>query len=354
MSRSAAEATRFTATSPHAYAKPSPIRASPSTYSASSTPRPSPIARLDRNARTPPSPIDPKKYVQGSAPPGETAAEKVARLRQARLREREAQMSTWDKIVIRGRVWADRAHRITVYTLLGSTGMYYPSPQTCFLSSNGHVLTIMCTTVVIVIVAGFSLTDMIVHNRRKRAAFFAEQHAIYSQRLIEAIETEISGMPLDEDQTLILNRERIRVQAEEAAKERTWRKRIKGVFIGDLKHDEEGEEVAVPSEGEILQTLGVDEFSILKRAGQADRGSGSKTTDLENSREEGKRDGSGILQAVAEKRREGERAMEAAGVKGGPLDRMGEGAVQAVGGKIHATEEKVGNRGGWSSWWAGK
>ncbi|KAL9135357.1 MAG: hypothetical protein Q9175_003447 [Cornicularia normoerica] len=333
MSRSAAEATRFTATSPHAYAKPSPIRASPSTYSASSTPRPSPIARLDRNARTPPSPIDPKKYVQGSAPPAETAAEKVARLRQARLREREAQMSTWDKIVIRGRVWADRAHRITVYTLLGST-------------------------VVIVIVAGFSLTDMIVHNRRKRAAFFAEQHAIYSQRLIEAIETEISGMPLDEDQTLILNRERIRVQAEEAAKERTWRKRIKGFFIGDLKHDEEGgesgEEVAVPSEGQILQTLGVDEFTILKRAGQADRGSGPTTTDLENSREEGKRDGSGILQAVAEKRREGERAMEAAGVKGGPLDRMGEGAVQAVGGKIHATEEKVGNRGGWSSWWAGK
>ncbi len=165
-------------------------------------------------------------------------------------------------------------------------------------------------------------------------------------------------MPLDEDQTLILNRERARVQAEEAAKERTWGKRIKGVFIGDLKNDDEGgergEKIVVPSEGEILQKLGVDQTSILERAAQADRDSEPQTTNLYSSREEGKRDGSGVLQAVAEKRREGERAMEAAGVRGGPLDRMAEGAVQAVGGKIHAAEEKVGSRGGWTNWWPGK
>lgn len=201
------------------------------------------------------------------------------------------------------------------------------------------------------------MTDMILHNRRKRSAFYAEQHALYSQRLIEAIETEKSGMPLDEDQTLILNRERARVQAEEAAKERTWGKRIKGVFIGDLKTDEEGataENVVVPSEGEILQKLGVDQTSILERATQADRDSGVNTTDSGNIREEGRRDGSRILQAVAEKRREGERAMEAAGVRGGPLDQMAEGAVQAVGGKIHAIEEKVGSGRSWNDWWVGK
>lgn len=199
---------------------------------------------------------------------------------------------------------------------------------------------------------------MILHNRRRRTAFYNEQHALYSQRLIEAIETEKSGMPLDDDQTLILNRERARVQAEEAAKERTWRKRIKGVFIGDLKSDDEGggkgERMVVPSEGDILQKLGVDQTSILERAAQADRDSESKMTDLGDSREESKRDGSGVLQAVAEKRREGERAMEAAGVRGGPLDRMAEGAVQAVGGKIHSAEEKVGSTGGWTGWWAGK
>ena len=124
MSRSAADATRFTATSPHAYANPTSInRASPSTYSASSTRRPNPNARLNPNARTPPPPIDPKK---GNAPPVETPAEKVARLRQARLREREAQTTTWDRLVVRGRVWADKAHRITIYTLVGFSSAYKP------------------------------------------------------------------------------------------------------------------------------------------------------------------------------------------------------------------------------------
>ena len=215
----------------------------------------------------------------------------------------------------------------------------------------------MSATVVTVAITAFSLTDMILHNRRKRTAFYNEQHAIYAQRLIGAIETEKAGLPLDEDQTLILNRERARVQAEEAAKARSWGKMIKGVFIGDLKRDEDagepGEDVVVPSEGEVLQKLGVDQTTILERAAQADRGSGVVGANSDGGREEGRRDGSGILQAVAEKRREGERAMDAAGVGGGPLDRMAEGAVRAVGGKMEAAEEKVGSQ-SWSSWWAGK
>ena len=205
---------------------------------------------------------------------------------------------------------------------------------------------------------------MILHNRRKRAAFYAQQHALYAQRLIEAIETEKAGRPLDEDQTLVLNRERARVQAEEAAKERTWRKRIKGAFIGGLKTDEDdaeagaggrAETVVVMSEGEILQKLGVDQTKILERATQADKESGIQGADLGNGSEEGAGNESRILHAVAQKRREGERAAEAAGVGGGPLDRMAEGAVQGVGGKIHAAEEYVGSSsGGWTNWWSRK
>ena len=196
---------------------------------------------------------------------------------------------------------------------------------------------------------------MILHNRRKRAAFYDEQHRLYYQRVLEAIEAEKSGIPLDEDQRTVLNRERAKVQAEERARETTWGKRIKGVFMGGLKRDEDGggeqqAVVAVPSEGEILQKIGVDQMAILERAGQAQRDPRPKIADSE----EGKRDGSKILQAVAEKRRDGETAMEAAGVKGGPLDRMAEGAVRAVGGKIHAAEENVRSRGGWSTWWGGK
>ena len=200
---------------------------------------------------------------------------------------------------------------------------------------------------------------MILHNRRKRAAFYDEQHRLYYQRVLEAIEAEKSGIPLDEDQRTVLNRERAKVQAEERARETTWGKRIKGVFMGGLKRDEEsgGEQqvvVAVPSEGEILQKIGVDQLAILERAGQAQRDPRPKTADSASNAEEGTRDGSGILRAVAEKRRDRETAMEAAGVKGGPLDRMAEGAVQAVGGKIHAAEETVRSRAGWSTWWGGK
>lgn len=206
---------------------------------------------------------------------------------------------------------------------------------------------------------------MILHNRRKRTAFYNEQHALYSQRLIEAIETEKSGLPLDEDQTLILNRERARVQAEEAKKERTWRKRIRGVFVGGLKRDDdddvveegrvaEGGASAVPSEGDILQKIGVQQTTILERAALADKEGGRvETAGLAGGRDEGRGDGSGVLQAVRDKRKEGERAMEAAGVRGGPLDRTAEGAVRDVAGKMQAAEEKVGSRGGWS-WWGWK
>ena len=197
---------------------------------------------------------------------------------------------------------------------------------------------------------------MILHNRRKRSAFYAEQHALYGQRLLEAIEAEKSGQPLDEDQTLVLNRERARVMAEEAKRERSWRKGIKDFVLGGLKMDDGGggvgEEQVLPpvqSEGEILQRLGIDQGTILERATAA---TDKEVEGVVGVREEGT---SRILQAVAEKRREGERVVESAGVGGGPLDRMAEGAVQAVGGKIHVAEEKVGSSGGgWTSWWSRK
>lgn len=206
---------------------------------------------------------------------------------------------------------------------------------------------------------------MILHNRRKRAAFYAEQHNIYGQRLLEAIETEKAGLPLDEDQTIVLNRERARVQAEEVARQRTWGKSIRELLVGGLKTDKEEQGAAaaaeravavVPSEGEILQRLGIDSTAILERAA-----AGSKTTGFDNSREveEGteKGNGSRILHAVAEKkdkRGQGERVgTEAAG---GPLDQVAEGAAQAVEATIHAPEEKVGStsNSSWTSWWSGK
>lgn len=94
MPRSATDATRFTSTTPHASAKP-------------------PSA-----SRLPARGIPLKK----PGPPGETPQEKVKRLRAAADRARDAQVSQFDKILVRGRVWADRAHRFTALSLIGITG----------------------------------------------------------------------------------------------------------------------------------------------------------------------------------------------------------------------------------------
>ncbi len=110
MSRSAADATRFTATSPHAYSKPPSTTFTPT----------SPSSRLPRSS-APPSHTPPNR---SSIPAGgeETPREKVARLRQAARAAREAKVSQFDRVVARGRVWADRAHRVTALSLIAATG----------------------------------------------------------------------------------------------------------------------------------------------------------------------------------------------------------------------------------------
>ena len=149
---------------------------------------------------------------------------------------------------------------------------------------------------------------------------------------MEAIEAEKAGRELDDDQRLVLNRERVRVEAEEAKKERKWGRRVKGWLMGGLKGDEEERaEVAVPTEGEVLAMIGVRESDVLGR------------TRREREKEEKeKRDGSGILEAVQEKRREVQGSVEEREVRGGPLDRVAEEAV-----------EQMKSKGGWMSWGKG-
>ncbi|KAK6497461.1 hypothetical protein TWF481_011869 [Arthrobotrys musiformis] len=64
--------------------------------------------RFAQNIRSPPIP--------GS---GETAQQRVARLREAARRERMNQVTTFDKVVHHGRRWADNLHRATVFTIMG-------------------------------------------------------------------------------------------------------------------------------------------------------------------------------------------------------------------------------------------
>ncbi|KAF3926836.1 hypothetical protein ABW20_dc0102242 [Dactylellina cionopaga] len=64
--------------------------------------------RFAQNVRSPP--------VAGN---GETAQQRVARLREAARRERLNQVTTFDKVVHHGRRWADNLHRATVFTIMG-------------------------------------------------------------------------------------------------------------------------------------------------------------------------------------------------------------------------------------------
>ncbi|KFY54075.1 hypothetical protein V496_07327, partial [Pseudogymnoascus sp. VKM F-4515 (FW-2607)] len=98
MARSPTDATRFTSTTPHA-TKPF--------YPASANPGPSTLPAHDSSA--------------AAAPAGETPQQKVRRLREAANRAREGRMTGFDRLVVRGRVWADRAHRVTAIGLIGIT-----------------------------------------------------------------------------------------------------------------------------------------------------------------------------------------------------------------------------------------
>ncbi|RVD87480.1 uncharacterized protein DFL_001714 [Arthrobotrys flagrans] len=64
--------------------------------------------RFAQNIRSPPVPGN-----------GETAQQRVARLREAARRERMNQVTTFDKVVHHGRRWADNLHRATVFTIMG-------------------------------------------------------------------------------------------------------------------------------------------------------------------------------------------------------------------------------------------
>lgn len=82
------DATRFTATGPYAHSKAAtnvPLNSSP-------------------------------------APKDETPQQKIARLRAAAQKAKGSQVSTFDKVVAGGRVWADRAHRVTALSLIALTG----------------------------------------------------------------------------------------------------------------------------------------------------------------------------------------------------------------------------------------
>jgi hypothetical protein len=195
--------TRFTPTAPHA-SRPAPSPPQPQT--------------------TPPS-------------PSETPTQRVARLRAAHAASRlSASLSPLDRLIHRGRIWADITHRITAYTLIGFAGL-----AAC--------------------VAGFSLISLITHNRRQKRAWIEREMG----RLHDAQSAFLQGTA-DPEQLHLLEQERAGEEiVRRAGVEKERRKdggilgRAKAFMNGTIKVGDLGREEEVRQGGErILEEVWVE------------------------------------------------------------------------------------------------
>jgi len=128
--RSVADATRFTPTGPHAF------------------------------TRTP---------IPAATAVGETPQQRAARLREAARRARLDRISMTDKVIARGRVWADKAHRAFALSLIGAT--------------------MLC--------GGFTIVasiDMIMYAREKKRAYLEEQKALETADAAAALDNESAAL----------------------------------------------------------------------------------------------------------------------------------------------------------------
>ncbi|PVH87260.1 hypothetical protein DL98DRAFT_510123 [Cadophora sp. DSE1049] len=255
MPRSATDATRFTSTIPH-----------------------------QSKAQLPSRNLPPRKPAPTASPTGETPQEKVRRLRAAADRARDAQITTFDKVVIKGRVWADRAHKFVTLSLIAAT-----------------------------VVAGgvtvYALGDMMIYNRKKRAQFFEEQKAIRANAIYKARQAIEAGTATEEDIKFISLEDEHAARIEALARAK---KEKKGIFkrgkewlFSGLKNEEEGEDV-----GSSERRLGYEALS------EEDDALGERESDIVRAIEEKKLAISAKAKQAFADEKERQR-------KGGPLDRLG-------------------------------
>lgn len=281
MARSPSDATRFTSTGPYVSTKPS---GSSPNFSAN----PNTAPPFGSGAPNTSNQID-----FGQAPANETPQQKIARLRAAAAAAKRGNETAFDKTVRIGRVWADRAHRVTALSLIG-------------------------LTVVSGAVATAGITDMLMHNRRRRNEWLAEKQAESARDLAIAKQAAATGTAT-EDQMLLINRERAAEAAAEEKRNRPgmFKRASNWLFSGLQKEEQKGgtlsNEDKIASSGE-----------ALKEQGQS------------------------VLQAVEDKvesrRRQGEMVPELITPSGGPLDRQAQVVVDDV---SKATRS-------WTSWITGR
>ncbi|KAL8902287.1 MAG: hypothetical protein Q9207_004781, partial [Kuettlingeria erythrocarpa] len=201
------------------------------------------------------------------------------------------------------------------------------------------------------VITVFSLSDMIIYNRKQRSLFYATQAAIYTQTLQRAIAAQAEGRPLTDEETLVLNREKAVLQAEAAKEERQslpWKQRIFGGGAAEAVEELGGQKVSGDAEvdrrdslADVAKEEGVQ--GAVKPVGEV----------IAHSR---------VMQALREKKGEGERPLEEVHAIGQPLQQAGAGE-HSTGGQLDRLAEEVAEKakqgvdkakGGWSSWFGGQ
>jgi len=172
----------------------------------------------------------------------------------------------------------------------------------------------------------FATTDMIMHNRRQRGQWLAEQQANSARELEEARRAAATGT-VTEHQILLLNRERAAREAEEAklAEKGIFARAKDSIFGGLSEVEEKG--------GKIGAAARSAQANVQEKVQEA------RSSHIQSP---------GVVKAVEEKveehRRTGERVEEVLRPLGGPLDREAEASVAAVKARSHS----------WTSWLTGR
>ncbi|KAF2725072.1 hypothetical protein K431DRAFT_281548 [Polychaeton citri CBS 116435] len=306
MARSPSDATRFTATGPYISNKP-----------ASSSSNAGGNVSFSQNPLTPgatssPSTLSSQIQIGAAPPANETPQQKIARLRAAANVAKLGKESGFDRTVRVGRVWADRAHRVTAITLIG-------------------------LTVVSGAVATAGITDMLLHNRRRKKEWLAEQQSKSAAALTEAKQALAQGTAT-QDQMLLINRERV-IEAAELERRNAPGAvtRAKNWLFGGLSKEEQKGGRLGAGAGAAAAVPGPTEFGEPQARKQAIEGTKASSNE-----------GSSILQTAGDKldshRRQGEKIESALSPLGGPLDQHAQLLTNAA----------LGTEKSWKSWLLGR
>lgn len=153
-------------------------------------------------------------------------------------------------------------------------------------------------------------------NRRKRAAWFAEQQANYDRSLAESRRAELDGS-LTDFQKMFLNKERAleQAEAEQRAKQGIWKRTKSWVFGGLATEEKPGGVLGFVSE-DVWKKGQEKEAHVRREAVTADSGGSAVVT----AAEVGKRvNGNRVSRTHAPEK-----------FRGGPLDRLGEQTVLSM------------------------